>query len=187
MLRTRPTTPAGLAALTTWAREQAVWLCANASGLHGEDLCALTASIDDATRGMSGLKPWSPPLPAAVAASTPVRPHPDAELLALADQYAVAYNRYSDLSRTVDRMDEAARGYQKANRKLDSAERAYRRIEDRIADIRANTTEGMLAKVKCAQAYNETEKGFRFEEGGCPEVMAQSIFLDVLRMTGTAV
>ena len=114
-------------------------------------------------------------------------PHPDAELLALADQYAVAYNRYSDLSRTVDRMDEAARGYQKANRKLDSAERAYRRIEDRIADIRANTTEGMLAKVKCAQAYNETEKGFRFEEGGCPEVMAQSIFLDVLRMTGTAV
>jgi hypothetical protein len=69
VLLTRPTTPAGLAALTTWARERADWLCANASGLDGEDLCALTASIDDATRGMSGLKPWSPPLPAAMAVS----------------------------------------------------------------------------------------------------------------------
>jgi hypothetical protein len=69
VLRTRPSTPAGLAALTTWAREQADWLRANASGLHGEDLCALTVSIDDATRGMSGLEPWSPPLQAAAAVS----------------------------------------------------------------------------------------------------------------------
>jgi hypothetical protein len=61
MQRTRPTTPAGLAVLTTWAREQADWLCANASVLNSEDYCALTASIDDATRGMSGLEPWSPP------------------------------------------------------------------------------------------------------------------------------
>ena len=69
VLRTRPTTPAGLAALTTWVREQADWLDANASLLNCEDLCALTASIDDATRGMSGLKPWSPPLSAAMAVS----------------------------------------------------------------------------------------------------------------------
>jgi hypothetical protein len=61
MQRTRPTTPAGLAVLTTWAREQADWLCANSSVLNSEDYCALTASIDDATRGMSGLEPWSPP------------------------------------------------------------------------------------------------------------------------------
>src|SRR5258706_16474403 len=33
VLRTRPNTPAGLAALTTWAREQANWLRANASVL----------------------------------------------------------------------------------------------------------------------------------------------------------
>jgi hypothetical protein len=69
VLRTRPSTPAGLAALTTWAREQADWLRANASVLHGKDLCALTVSIDDATRGMSGLEPWSPPLQAAAAVS----------------------------------------------------------------------------------------------------------------------
>jgi hypothetical protein len=67
VLRTRPTTPAGLAALTTWAREQADWLCANGSVLYGDDLCTLTAAIDDATRGMSGLAPWSPPIVAAAA------------------------------------------------------------------------------------------------------------------------
>ena len=69
MQRTRPTTPAGLAVLTTWAREQADWLCANSSVLNSEDYCALTASIDDATRGMSGLESWSPPLLAAAAVS----------------------------------------------------------------------------------------------------------------------
>jgi hypothetical protein len=87
VMRTRPTTPAGLAALTSWARERADWLDANASLLNGEDLCALTAAIDDATRGMSGLKPWLPPLPALVAASTLVGPHPDAALLDLGLEY----------------------------------------------------------------------------------------------------
>jgi hypothetical protein len=28
--------------------------------LLAEDFCALTATIDDAARGMSGLKPWAP-------------------------------------------------------------------------------------------------------------------------------
>jgi hypothetical protein len=95
VLRTRPTTPAGLAALTTWAREQADWLCANASYFDGEELCALTAAIDDATRGMSGLEPWSPPSPAASA-------HPDAEIIQLGarfeplvDRYYVAQRRWS--------------------------------------------------------------------------------------------
>jgi len=95
MQRTRPTTPAGLAVLTTWAREQADWLHANFSGLNSEDYCALTASIDDATRGMSGLEPWSPPPLAANA-------HPDAELIELGarfeplvDQYYVARKRWA--------------------------------------------------------------------------------------------
>jgi hypothetical protein len=60
VLRTRPTTPAGLAALTTWAREKAAWLHDQASMMNGEDLCTLVATIDDAVRGMSGLKAWSP-------------------------------------------------------------------------------------------------------------------------------
>jgi hypothetical protein len=61
VVRTRPTTPAGLAALTGWVRERIDWLRDNASELHTKDLCAITAAIDDATRGMSGLEPWSPP------------------------------------------------------------------------------------------------------------------------------
>jgi hypothetical protein len=53
VLRTHPTTPAGLVALTTWAREQADWLCANASVIRGEDLVTLIATIDDAARGIN--------------------------------------------------------------------------------------------------------------------------------------
>ena len=69
VVRTRPITPAGLAALTSWVRERTDWLSANSTHLPGEELCAIAAAIDDATRGMSGLKPWSPPLPAAMAVS----------------------------------------------------------------------------------------------------------------------
>jgi hypothetical protein len=65
VIRTRPITPAGLAALTGWVREWADNLHANCSVPRGENLCAITAAIDDATRGMSGLEPWSPQLPAA--------------------------------------------------------------------------------------------------------------------------
>jgi hypothetical protein len=95
VLRTRPTTPAGLAALTTWARERVAWFCANGTCLDDEDFGTLAATIDDATRGMSGLEPWSPPSPAASA-------HPDAELIQLGarfeplvDRYYVAQRRWS--------------------------------------------------------------------------------------------
>ncbi len=43
VMRTRPTTPSGLAALTTWARQKADWLRANHSCLMEEDFFALTA------------------------------------------------------------------------------------------------------------------------------------------------
>lgn len=119
-------------------------------------------------------------------------PHADAELLALADQYVVAYKKYSELNLAIDRMEGAARsgrlprGYRKAERERDSAERAYRRIEERIAETRANTLQGMLAKVRCAQAYSESEDPFDFAEGGCPEVMARSIFRDVMLNSAAA-
>jgi hypothetical protein len=66
LIRTRPITPAGLAAFTAWVREWTHDLLADGSTPRGEDLCAITTVIDDATRGMSGLEPWTPP---AVAAS----------------------------------------------------------------------------------------------------------------------
>ncbi|KJC35658.1 hypothetical protein UP09_31020 [Bradyrhizobium sp. LTSP885] len=59
VMRTRPVSPAGLAALTGWMRERADDM-RDCSTWHSEDLCALAATIDDATRGMSGLKAWSP-------------------------------------------------------------------------------------------------------------------------------
>jgi hypothetical protein len=97
VMRTRPTTPSGLAALTTWVREKADWLRANGSCLMTEDFCALTATIDDTARGMSGLKAWLPPLPVAMAGV-----HPDAQLIELGarfeplvDLYYFAHRRWS--------------------------------------------------------------------------------------------
>jgi hypothetical protein len=81
VLRTRPTTPAGLAALTTWAREKAAWLHDQASMMNGEDLCTLSATIDDAVRGMSGLNAWSPRAT-------------DAELIALGRKYECLVDEY---------------------------------------------------------------------------------------------
>jgi hypothetical protein len=60
VMRTRPTTPPGLAALTTWTREEAHQLREDGSMLYADDLYTLSATIDDAVRGMSGLKPGSP-------------------------------------------------------------------------------------------------------------------------------
>jgi hypothetical protein len=54
VLRTRPTTPGGLVALTTFAREQADWLCVNSSVLSGEGNCEVFAAIDDAAKALSG-------------------------------------------------------------------------------------------------------------------------------------
>jgi len=53
LMRTRPTTPTGLAALTTWAREMADEIEGH-SVLRAEDFCALTATIDDAVKALIG-------------------------------------------------------------------------------------------------------------------------------------
>lgn len=58
VMNTRPTTPEGLAALTGWLRQQVPIL----HGMHQHEIAAVTATIDDATRGMAGLQPWSAPL-----------------------------------------------------------------------------------------------------------------------------
>ena len=60
VMRTRPITPVGLAALTSWVREQLDDCREDNSLLLEDGLCALSATIDDAVRGMSGLKAWSP-------------------------------------------------------------------------------------------------------------------------------
>jgi len=53
----------------------------------------------------------------------------------------------------------------------------YYRLEDAINETRAATVEGMLAKIRCAEADECGEiTGFN---SGCPEVMALSIFQDI--------
>jgi hypothetical protein len=81
VMRTRPTTPTGLAALTTWTREEADRLRKDGSNLFHEDLCALTATIDDAARGMSGLKAWSP------VAGQSGNPRPEEEIIQLGQEF----------------------------------------------------------------------------------------------------
>jgi hypothetical protein len=102
VLRTRPTTPAGLAALTTWTRERMDWLRTQGSNLFAEDLCTLTATIDDAARGMSGLEPWSSSSPAAT-----IEPHPDAELLSLAAKYVATEAEHSRLYKLYTELEDA--------------------------------------------------------------------------------
>jgi hypothetical protein len=83
---------------------------------------------------------------------------PDAELIALAEKYITAEQKYCDKNRAFDRMyghlsgreKKLPRGYRKAEREQDQAEKAYRRIEEITAETRATTPEGMLAKVRCA-------------------------------------
>jgi hypothetical protein len=53
VLRTRPTTMAGLVALTTLVRERADWLCPH-SYMFGEELCTVTAAINDAAKALIG-------------------------------------------------------------------------------------------------------------------------------------
>jgi hypothetical protein len=60
VISTKPTTPAGLAALTTWTRARIDWMRTVGSSDYHDEIYAMVAAIDDATRGMSGLEAWSP-------------------------------------------------------------------------------------------------------------------------------
>jgi hypothetical protein len=95
VIGTQPTTPAGLVALTGFAREMAERSNHGDAGFADEQWVPVMAAINDATRGMSGLEPRSPPSPAASA-------HPDAEIIQLGarfeplvDRYYVAHRRWS--------------------------------------------------------------------------------------------
>ena len=59
-------------------------------------------------------------------------------------------------------------------------------IEKQIGETRATTLAGMLAKVRCAQAYAESDEIDNIEDGGCAEEMALSIFHDIQRLVKSA-
>ena len=60
VIRTLPTTPAGLIALTSFARNMVERAKRDATFSERQRVSVM-ATIDDAARGMSGLEPWAPP------------------------------------------------------------------------------------------------------------------------------
>lgn len=168
LVNTRPTTPAGLAALTTWFRNESDGMCGN-SLWPGERICALSATIDDSARGMSGLKPWSP-APTAAALGQ----HPDAELFAAIERYYEASREYDIRLRTfskVELIEPRPRGYVSKERAYLRSMNHYGRAEREVAAIRAKTLEGLIAKANAAN--NEL----------CPsEYIQLSVAEDVLGM-----
>jgi hypothetical protein len=62
VISTQPTTPAGLGALTSFARNMVERAHSGDASFSVRQKLLVMAAIDDATRGMSGLEPWSPRL-----------------------------------------------------------------------------------------------------------------------------
>ncbi|PDT69230.1 hypothetical protein CO683_14800 [Bradyrhizobium ottawaense] len=123
VMRTRPTTPAGLAALTSWMREEADDMRANSSIWHSKDICAIAATLDDAVRGMSGLKSWSPP---ANAARAP---------LAIGIAYEQLLHRYVDESVKWHGADSSSRAYADADEAMCKISEQMEPLEEQIEQI----------------------------------------------------
>ena len=85
VIRTQPTTPAGLGALTSFAREMAERTDRGDAGFADKEWIPVMAAIDDAARGMSGLQPWTPPQ-SAIAPAAPILDRSPAASLARAEQ-----------------------------------------------------------------------------------------------------
>jgi hypothetical protein len=113
-----------------------------------KDYCALAASIDDATRGMSGLKPWSPPPTAAALGQ-----HPDAELFAAIERYYAALNENEAHTLAWDKIEllkPRPRGWKSKERAYLRSMNARRKAEDAVAAVQAKTMDGLIAKAKAA-------------------------------------
>jgi hypothetical protein len=173
VVRTRPITPAGLAALTSWVREQTDWLSANSTHLPGEELCAIAAAVDDATRGMSGLEPWSPP-PTAVVVSTPLGQHPDTELFAATDRYLAGLSEYAACALAFDEIEfiePRPRGYVSKERAYLRTMKHFGKMERELVNIRPKTLDGLFAKARALEADRYVSEDLR-----------ESVLKDVLGM-----
>jgi len=76
------------------------------------------------------------------------------------------------------------RGYKKAERETNRARRQYMRLEQENVQTPATTIEGMLAKIRCAEAWEGTGQLENITGGGWAEDMALSIFQDIRLMAG---
>ncbi|MCC8964907.1 hypothetical protein H8A95_21975 [Bradyrhizobium sp. Pear76] len=96
---------------------------------------------------------------------------PSPEARARADEIIAAYDEWKAKERQ-------PRGLAKLERERDAALKAYVAIENVIAATRATTSEGMMAKIRCAKAFAKG-RDLYFADGSCAQVMAESIFRDV--------
>jgi hypothetical protein len=94
VIRARPTTPAGLVALTSFAREMAERSDHGDAGFGDRQWAPAMAAIDNATRGMSGLKPWSPPVA------------PTSDALSLVERCRSADRRWDTLADKITAIEE---------------------------------------------------------------------------------
>jgi hypothetical protein len=109
------------------------------------------------------------------AAKSQERGEADAELLALVEEYIAAKQKFER---------EPPRGDRKAVRKMNRADKTWGRLEDIIRDTRATTVEGMIAKMRCARAYEGWEH--KDVQDRPPHTMALSIMRDLEELAKTA-
>jgi hypothetical protein len=176
VLITRPTTPAGLAALTGFTRDLADRSERGDASFGDRQWVPAIAAVDTAVRGMSGLKPWSPPQPAA--APIPVGPHPDAELFDAVDRYHAALRDYGVAAKEfgkVEMVEPRPRGYLSREREYRRAMNHYGRMDCELADIRAKTLDGLIAKAKAVET-----------DFNVSELLPDSIVEDLLGMAANA-
>jgi hypothetical protein len=167
LVRTRPTTPSGLAALTSWARQESKEMRGNTLW-NDETIYALSVTIDDATRGMAGLRPWSQPAELAMVA------HPDADLMEAVDRYHAALREYGIRLKAwgeVELVEPRPRGYLSRERAYRRAMRLYGEAEIELAKIRPKTLDGLIAKARAI------ETDFHISE-----ILSESVVKDLLGM-----
>jgi hypothetical protein len=169
VLCTRPTTPAGLVALTTWARERMDWLRNHGTSFEPDKLYAISAAIDDAARGMSGLKAWSPP------AADKELIDLGAKLEPLTDQYYIARKAWQAA---------ALKDRRKADDKMYAISERMRPLERAIEAAPVTSIEGLRAKALVAfREYAPlTVSSTRFSFGD--DYAAQNLFAAVAEVCG---
>jgi hypothetical protein len=117
VIRTRPKTPAGLVALTGFVRDMVARSNRGDAGFGDKQWTPAIAAIDDATRGMAGLRPWSTP----AALSEAGRPHrlKDSKLIELGREFERLLLIERSLEKEKNRLDDQAHRIRCKNMGLD--------------------------------------------------------------------
>ena len=101
---------------------------------------------------------------------------PSPQALARADEIIAAFDAWN--------AKRYPRGLKKLERERDRAFEVYASIEERIAATPASTADGIMTKIRCAQAYSKARNvaDISLDCGSCGERMAESIFRDIERL-----